>query len=171
MLRCFSCVRLFATLWTVAHQAHCPWDSSGKNTGVDFHSLFRESSWSRDQTHVSCIASGFFTTEQPGSQLVLFLLLEILFYPSPVFLCHVVVCGPHSSTLLPEFTRPLVALWWLRSLWQYQDLGRLCFLLWCFAVFKVSVVLFCGLVSMHVKEMHLTFYLLFPQVISDLLCS
>ena len=29
----FSCVRLFATLWTVAHQAPCPWTSPGKNTG------------------------------------------------------------------------------------------------------------------------------------------
>ena len=30
----FSCVQLFATLWTVAHMFLCPWDSPGKNTGV-----------------------------------------------------------------------------------------------------------------------------------------
>ena len=29
-----SCVRLFATPWTIACQALCPWDSPGKNTGV-----------------------------------------------------------------------------------------------------------------------------------------
>ena len=32
-----SHVRLFATPWKVAHQALCPWDSPGKNTGVDCH--------------------------------------------------------------------------------------------------------------------------------------
>ena len=29
-----GCVRLFVTLWTVAHQASLPWDFSGKDTGV-----------------------------------------------------------------------------------------------------------------------------------------
>ena len=37
----FSCVRLTVTLWTVARQALCPWDSPGKNTGVDCHALFQ----------------------------------------------------------------------------------------------------------------------------------
>ena len=27
--------------WTVAHQAFCPWDFIGKNTGVVFHSLLQ----------------------------------------------------------------------------------------------------------------------------------
>ena len=31
----------FETLWTVAHQALCPWDSPGKNTGVDCHFLLQ----------------------------------------------------------------------------------------------------------------------------------
>ena len=31
----------FATPWTVAHQAPCPWDSPGKNTGVGCHSLLQ----------------------------------------------------------------------------------------------------------------------------------
>ena len=37
VLRHFSRVRLFATLWTVAHQLLCPRDSPGKNTGVGGH--------------------------------------------------------------------------------------------------------------------------------------
>ena len=32
----------------------------------------RGSSWSRDQTHISCIAGGFFTDEPPGKPLVFF---------------------------------------------------------------------------------------------------
>ena len=31
----------FVTLWTVAHQAPCPWDSPGKNTRVGCHALFQ----------------------------------------------------------------------------------------------------------------------------------
>ena len=34
----------------------CPWDSAGKNTGVDCHFFLWGSSWSRDQIRVSCIA-------------------------------------------------------------------------------------------------------------------
>ena len=41
MLSHFSHVLLFATLWTVAHQLFCPWDSPGKNTGVGFHALLQ----------------------------------------------------------------------------------------------------------------------------------
>ena len=41
VLSCFSCVRLFATLWIAASQALCPWNSPGKNTGVDSHSLLQ----------------------------------------------------------------------------------------------------------------------------------
>ena len=38
---CFSHVQLFAPPWTVACQAHCPWDFPGKNTEMGFHSLPR----------------------------------------------------------------------------------------------------------------------------------
>ena len=41
MLSHFSHVRLFVTLWVVACQLLCPWDSPGKNTGVDCHFLFQ----------------------------------------------------------------------------------------------------------------------------------
>ena len=36
-----SRVQLFETLWTVAHQAPCPWDSPGKNSGLGFYSLLQ----------------------------------------------------------------------------------------------------------------------------------
>ena len=36
-----SPVRLFATPWTVAHQAPCPWNSPSENTGVGGNSLLQ----------------------------------------------------------------------------------------------------------------------------------
>ena len=41
MFNCFSHVQLFATPWTVAHQAPCPWDSPGKDIGVGCHALLK----------------------------------------------------------------------------------------------------------------------------------
>ena len=41
LLSCFSRVRLCATPQTAAHQAPCPWDSPGKNTGVGCHFLLQ----------------------------------------------------------------------------------------------------------------------------------
>ena len=38
-----SCIPLFATPWTTAHQALCPWDYSGKNTGTGCHTLLQGS--------------------------------------------------------------------------------------------------------------------------------
>ena len=35
----FTCVQLFASLWSVAARLLCPWDSPGKNTGLDCHAL------------------------------------------------------------------------------------------------------------------------------------
>ena len=40
-LSCFSHVRLFATLWTVTHQAPLSLDFPGKNTGVGCHFLLQ----------------------------------------------------------------------------------------------------------------------------------
>ena len=37
----FSRVRLFVIPWAIATRLLCPWDSSGKNTGVDCHALFQ----------------------------------------------------------------------------------------------------------------------------------
>ena len=56
-----SCVQLFATLLIVAHQVLCPWDSSGKNTGVLCYSLLQEIFLTQG-TNLSLLAGGFFTT-------------------------------------------------------------------------------------------------------------
>ena len=53
----------------VSYQAHCPWDSPGKNTGVGHHFLLQGIFWPRNRTRVPCIsctAGGFFTTKPPG---------------------------------------------------------------------------------------------------------
>ena len=36
-----SCVWLFVTLWTIICRFLCPWNSPGKNTGMDSHALFQ----------------------------------------------------------------------------------------------------------------------------------
>ena len=41
LLSCFNRVWFFATAWTIVHQAPCPWDSPGKNTGVGWHALLQ----------------------------------------------------------------------------------------------------------------------------------
>ena len=40
-VKSLSCVRLFASPWTVAHQAPLPWDFPGENTGVGCHFLLQ----------------------------------------------------------------------------------------------------------------------------------
>ena len=39
VLSCFSCIRLFATLWLYATRLLCPWDSPDKDTGMGCHAL------------------------------------------------------------------------------------------------------------------------------------
>ena len=41
-VKSLSRVRLFVTLWNIVHQALCPWNSPGKNTGVGSLSLLQE---------------------------------------------------------------------------------------------------------------------------------
>ena len=41
LLNCFSHVCLCAILWIIAIRLLCPWDSPGKNTGVDCHALIQ----------------------------------------------------------------------------------------------------------------------------------
>ena len=41
VLRRFSCVWLFAILWTIAPRLLCPRDSPGKKTGVGYHALLQ----------------------------------------------------------------------------------------------------------------------------------
>ena len=45
-----SCIQLFATPWTAAHQAPLSMGFSRQNTGVGCHALSRGSSQPRDQT-------------------------------------------------------------------------------------------------------------------------
>ena len=61
----FSRVRLFATPWTAALQALCPWDSPGKDTGVGCRFLL----WDLSDPGIEpaslaslALAGGFFTT-------------------------------------------------------------------------------------------------------------
>ena len=44
------------------HRLYSPWNSPGQNTGVGRSSLSRAFSQPRDQTQVSCIAGGVFTS-------------------------------------------------------------------------------------------------------------
>ena len=68
MLSHSVCVRLFATPWTVAHQAPLSMGFPGKDREWVAISFPRGSSWPRDWTHVSCIfcIAGGFTAEPPG---------------------------------------------------------------------------------------------------------
>ena len=57
MLGHFSHVELFVILWAVAPRLLCPWDSPGKNTGVDLPTQgLNYHLWSPS------LAGGFFTT-------------------------------------------------------------------------------------------------------------
>ena len=65
MLRHYSCVRPFVTLWTVTQQAPLSWDSPGKNTGVGCHALLQGIFPTQGlNLHLLCpaLAGGFFTT-------------------------------------------------------------------------------------------------------------
>ena len=55
-------VQLYLSLWP--HGLDSPWNSPGQNTGVGSLPLLRESLQSRDQTQVSHIASGSWTTRE-----------------------------------------------------------------------------------------------------------
>ena len=66
----FSCVRLFATPWTVARQAPLSVGFSWART-LEWAAISssRGSFRPRDQIHVSCMAGGFFTSEAAGKPL------------------------------------------------------------------------------------------------------
>ena len=65
-----SCVQPFATPQTGAHQAPLPWAFPGKNTAVGCYFLLQGIFLPMDQTHNSCIAGRFFTTEAPQKPLL-----------------------------------------------------------------------------------------------------
>ena len=61
-----SCAWLFATPWTVSHQALCPWNSPGKNTGMGCHFLlqgFLNPGVEPASPVFPALADRFFTTE------------------------------------------------------------------------------------------------------------
>ena len=64
----------------------CPWDFPGKNIGMVAISFSRGSSWPRDQTWVSCLSGGFFTSELSGKSNITFWLCPICHF----FLLHCV---------------------------------------------------------------------------------
>ena len=67
MLSCFRHIQLFATLWTVAHQALLSLDSSGRNTGVGFHALLQQiflTQGSNPCLMSPALAGRFFTTKR-----------------------------------------------------------------------------------------------------------
>ena len=63
-LKSLSCVRLFATPYTVAYRPPQSMEFSSKSTGVGCHFLFREYSQPRDQTWVT--GRMFYPSEPPG---------------------------------------------------------------------------------------------------------
>ena len=65
----FSSLQLSVTLCTVVDKLLCPWDFSGKNSGVGCYAILRGPFRCRDRTCVSCIpciAGRFFTAEPSG---------------------------------------------------------------------------------------------------------
>ena len=68
---CFSCVRLFATLWTVVHQAPLSMTFSRQEywSALPFPPPEDLPSPGIESSSVSCIANAFFTTAPPGKPL------------------------------------------------------------------------------------------------------
>ena len=62
-----SCVQLFATPWTVAHQAPLSWDFSGKNTGMGCHFLLQ----------LNCGVRGAYLWKHSTSLFCTFVILEV----------------------------------------------------------------------------------------------
>ena len=65
LLSSFTCIQLFVTLWTVAHQVPCLWDSPARILEWSAMPSSRGSSQPKDWTHISkspALAARFFTT-------------------------------------------------------------------------------------------------------------
>ena len=79
VLRCFSRVPLFATLWTVALQAPLSMGFFSKNNKVGCHILLQGIFPTQDLTHlsyVSCMGGGFFTTSTTWEAPLILLILS-----------------------------------------------------------------------------------------------
>ena len=55
-----------ATPWTIPHQAPCPWNSPGKNTGMGSHSFLQGIFPTQGSNLVSYIVADSLPSEPPG---------------------------------------------------------------------------------------------------------
>ena len=135
VLSCFSCVRLFATLWTVAHQAPLSRDSPGKNIGVGCHALLQQIFLTQGlNPHVLCLLhwqAGSLPTEPPGKpgcgyrqrRFTLFLLHPLL---------------PQTLSYMSQWTTCL----FLKSIWVYFTCNQLIvnrYITWPWASYSQSL--------------------------------
>ena len=82
-----SYVQLFATPWTVAHQAPLSMGFSNKNTRVDSHVLLQEIFLTQRSNLVSCIAGRFFTIWATRESHI-FIAKKVEVTQSCLILCH-----------------------------------------------------------------------------------
>ena len=91
--------------WTVAHRLPCPWDLSGKNTGVGCFSFSRGSSQPRDRTCISCVSctAGSYLPAEPLGKPIngIEIFCNLLFLLNIMFLrfIHLDTCISSSFTL------------------------------------------------------------------------
>ena len=65
-VKSLSCVRLFVTPWTVATRLLCPWDSPGKNSGVDCRALLQGIFPTQRSEHPSSVVLGWIGRVREG---------------------------------------------------------------------------------------------------------
>ena len=130
MLSSFSSVLLFVTLWTVdstGARPLCPWDSSGRNTGVG--PCFRGSSQPKDQTQVSHIADKCFTVWATREALNMTAMVKYWNFVA-LFITSIILApwapGNHGSVSVTlywfAFSRILCK--WNNTLWTFSILHR-----------------------------------------------
>ena len=81
VLSCFSRVQLFATQWIAANLL-CPWDSPGKNTGMDCHALLQGIFLTQGlNPHLLCLLRWRVDSLIPGSPTCGILVLQLAIEP------------------------------------------------------------------------------------------
>ena len=115
MLSCFSHVWLFPIPWTVACQAPLSMGfSQARILEWVAISFSRGSSWPRDWTHVSCLGSGFFTSEPPGKPLNIYthILTSVVLDPAVYIEGCCISYHRACSSVLCFPIYPSVLWWW-----------------------------------------------------------
>ena len=98
ILRCFSCVRLFAALWTVTLQS--PWDSLGKKTGVCCHALLQGIIPSQGPNlHLLCLLHWQVSSLPPGKPIYMYAAAAAKSLHSCRTLCDPIDGSPSGSTV------------------------------------------------------------------------